>query len=133
MLYAARVQVLDIAPRWTCRTCAGLAYESTRVADLQRLERRARKAGAFVGLPELPTPYGPRELPPRPAGMHHRTYIRRLWAFTEALGAATIARDAAFPIWPASLIGAGTVRRARASRAALLCEAREVYGRRIGR
>jgi hypothetical protein len=65
--------------------------------------------------------------------MHHRTYIRRLWAFTEALDAATLARDAALAVWPASFIGAGMVRRMRAARAALLCEAREVYGRRIGR
>lgn len=137
ILYAAPRQIIGGPPWWTCRTCAGLAYESTRLDDLERLTVRARRAAAAVGIAsawrlsrlDLGAAW-PRW---RPCGMHRRTFARRLAAWREARDTMDAALMAALTPWPAALIGAGAAAGFRRSRAALLSEAREAYGRRVGR
>lgn len=70
---------------WCCRRCARVAYVSTRRTAKERAETRVLKAAAALGVTyaggslwDIPTH------PPRPSGMHWRTYLRRL----EALDAA---------------------------------------------
>ena len=139
ILYAAPVQIRGGTPRWTCRTCAGLAYYSTRVPDVERLTTRAARAAAAAGMTNAwecsrLTLCSDRTPPRRPTGMHGPTHARRLAAWRSAQSALYVALSAelARP-WPAFFIGAGNVADMLANRAELLDTARDVVGRRVGR
>ena len=139
VLYAAPVQIHGAAPRWTCRACAGLAYYSTRVPDVERLTTRAARAAAAAGMADAwecsrLTLCTDRTPPRRPMGMHSATHARRLAAWRSAQCALYVALSAELSRpWPACFIGAGMVARSRANRAELLDTARAVVGRRVGR
>ena len=104
---AAAASSNDRAPLWTCRTCAALAYESTRLDAIASLERRAQNAGAALGVPNVRDARSITLLrlpawPPRPPGMHWRTYRRHVdeWgAARRAYGAAMVARSMPFWRW----------------------------------
>ena len=139
VLYAAPVQIHGAAPRWTCRACAGLAYYSTRVPDVERLTTRAARAAVAAGMADAwecsrLTLCSDRTSPRRPTGMHGRTHARRLAAWRSAQSALYVALSAELSRpWPAFFIGAEMVARSLANRAELLDTARAVVGRRIGR
>ena len=81
----ARRAVLYVTP-WTgahyrCRVCLGLAYPVQRLDPVRRAEHRMRKVVARLGVerPEtLP------DLPPKPPGMHWRTYERHAAVYDAA-------------------------------------------------
>lgn len=138
ILYAAPRQIIGAAPRWTCRTCAGLAYQSTRLDDVERLTVRARRAAAAAGVRNAwrlsRLDLGAAMPPWRPCGMHRRTYARRLAAWCEARDAMDAALMAELGRgWPSSFVGRGPAASLRRARGAMLAEARAVYGRRVGR
>ena len=60
-------------PRFRCRLCHGLSYESQFESRAQRANRRARKIRRRLGGSDLPDV---EEFPPRPRGMHWATYRR---------------------------------------------------------
>lgn len=138
ILYAAPRQCVGLAPLWTCRTCAALAYNSTRVSDLDRLTTRARRAAAAAGMRDawqrsrasLCDELTP---PRRPTGMHGATYYVRMIRWRSAQAALDLALSAALIAWPVALVGAENARAFRRSRAELLAAGRAAVGRRIGR
>ena len=77
-------------PRFRCRLCHGLSYESQFESRAQRANWRARKIRRRLGGSDCLMD----EFPPKPPGMHWRTY-RRL----EALEAAAETR------WSVAIIG----------------------------
>lgn len=89
-----RRQTLYVAPenyRWTCRSCAGLAYTSQRLRHSGRLALRAEKLAIRAKVE-----WDPDDLPPdRPRGMHRRTFKRRL----AALKSVQAELDADFHSW----------------------------------
>ena len=73
---------------FACRRCYRLVYESQRERPMDTHRRRAQRIRARLGgEPVVDTPF-----PPKPRGMHWRTYLR-LW---RACMAAERAYDAAF-------------------------------------
>ncbi len=66
-------------PRFRCRLCHGLSYESQFESRAQRANRRARKIRRRLGGSDCLMD----EFPPRPRGMHWATY-RRLEALEAA-------------------------------------------------
>ena len=66
-------------PRFRCRLCHGLSYESQFESRAQRANRRARKIRRRLGGSDCLID----EFPPRPRGMHWATY-RRLEALEAA-------------------------------------------------
>jgi hypothetical protein len=88
-----RAAVLYGGRSFLCRRCHGLAYESTRKGAGDRATRKVQKIRARLGgSANLLTPF-----PPKPKGMHWRTY-ERLAAEAEA---AEGGRHAAFEAWAA--------------------------------
>ena len=67
-------------PRFRCRLCHGLTYESQFESRAQRANRRARKIRRRLGGSDDVMD----EFPPRPRGMHQATY-RRLEALAAAM------------------------------------------------
>jgi hypothetical protein len=88
-VYGPPIAAPSSAARWTCRTCAALAYRSTRQPDYQRAGHRARRAAAALGMPQAWTATNTSlcalsDWQPRPPGMHWRTWRRRLEAWQGA-------------------------------------------------
>ncbi len=71
-----RVAILYGAGKYfACRHCYRLAYPSTREDARDRALRKTRAIKARLGgSPALPAPF-----PPKPKGMHWRTYSRLFW------------------------------------------------------
>ncbi len=65
---------------WACRVCADLGYVSDRLDRGRRAARRARNVRRRLG--GQGSLLAPR--PPRPKGMHHRTYARLCEALQDA-------------------------------------------------
>ena len=72
-------RILYGGPRFRCRLCHGLSYESQFESRAQRANRRARKIRRRLGGSDCLM----EEFPPRPRGMHWATY-RRLEALEAA-------------------------------------------------
>jgi hypothetical protein len=86
-----RAAVLYGGRYFLCRRCQGLAYESTRESPGERATRKVQRIRKRLGgSANLLTP-----LPPKPKGMHWRTYER----LAAAEGAAEGVRHAAFEAW----------------------------------
>ncbi len=67
-----RCRILYGGPRFRCRLCHGLSYESQFESRAQRANRRARKIRRRLGGSDCLM----EEFPPRPCGMHWATYRR---------------------------------------------------------
>ena len=65
-------RILYGGPRFRCRLCHGLSYESQFESRTQRANRRARKIRRRLGGSDCLM----EEFPPRPRGMHQSTYQR---------------------------------------------------------
>jgi len=65
-------RILYGGPRFRCRLCHGLSYESQFESRTQRANRRARKIRRRLGGSDCLM----EEFPPRPRGMHWATYRR---------------------------------------------------------
>ena len=65
-------RILYGGPRFRCRLCHGLSYESQFESRAQRANRRARKIRRRLGGSDCLM----EEFPPRPRGMHWATYRR---------------------------------------------------------
>jgi hypothetical protein len=86
----------DLARRWTCRVCLGLAYESQRLRKLARLNARLRLMSRHLD----PSIKNAVAFPPKPSRMRWATYMRRLREWEKIAGA----RDAiAIPAAHASI------------------------------
>lgn len=87
ILYRPRAAI----PSWRCHRCVGLPYPSQREGKEARANRRLRR---LAGRLRHPCPWlvsvMDGELPPKPRGMHHRTYARlaERWDATEEAAAA---------------------------------------------
>ena len=66
------IRILYGGPRFRCRLCHGLRYESQFESRAQRANRRARKIRQRLGGSDCLMD----ELPPKPRGMHWATYRR---------------------------------------------------------
>jgi hypothetical protein len=88
-----RVAVLYGRRLFLCRHCHGLAYASTRESAGERATRKAQKVRMRLGgTANLLAPF-----PPKPKGMHWRTYARLRAAEEAAAGV----RQAEFAAWAA--------------------------------
>ena len=114
---AAAASSTGRAPLWTCRTCAALAYESTRQPDRVRARIRETRAAAAAGLTEakqaaMHNAFNPAaaRLPVdvrRPPRMRLRTWLRRLDAWQHARAIDELTMLAEFGRgWPLSFGGA---------------------------
>ena len=66
-----RVLQLYVRGQFSCRQCHGLSYPSQRERESDRAQRRANQIRARLGGEP-----GWQNVPPRPKGMHNRTYDR---------------------------------------------------------
>jgi hypothetical protein len=84
----ARCAVLwSLAGYFCCRGCNGLAYSSTRESAAERCLRRADTLQKRLGNPR---PSSAWDWPPKPKGMHRRTYDRLIAEISEQEEAADL-------------------------------------------
>ena len=76
--------------RFLCRTCHGLAYPSQRERESDRAQRKANRIRVRLGGEP-----GWQRIPPRPKGMHRRTYDRLV---SDIVVADSITDDAAIRV-----------------------------------
>ncbi|MBD0274847.1 MAG: hypothetical protein ICV73_23345 [Acetobacteraceae bacterium] len=90
-----RAAVLYGGRYFLCRRCHDLAYASTRESAGERAARKAQQVRERLG--GTADPLAP--FPPRPKGMHRRTYLRLRAAAAAAEAAAEGVRQAEFEAW----------------------------------
>lgn len=74
----------SLATRFRCRACLRLAYQSQRTDSHERARQRVRHVADHIARGAAPSEMGDEWPPPRPKGMHHRTYRRLVEAWARA-------------------------------------------------